>query len=563
MCKDRPARRAAQRVTAWCAAFGVATSCYAGTLEVKVKDEHGEPLARVAVYATATSAPDVVRPSAVQRTAVMDQQHNEFVPHVLVVSAGTEVQFPNNDVVSHHVYSFSPAKTFELGLYKGNAHPPLTFDEPGVVVLGCNIHDSMLGYILVVPTEHYAMTDDRGTARLENLPVGDYTLEAWTPRAKPAGLAGRAADYRARRRGEGRPCKSRAASRPSTITAHRVCHGNAIEERCNCRRADGARRAVVRSRRGRSSGALHRPLDELLRQLHRAYGLARRRRRQAALQRRRRCGVAAVPRVPRQSRADVERARRRRLRRRRRKRRRSDRGLHGLAPDPALGEPAAGALRRVLPAVLARERRARLGEPVHVLVLRDQHLARRGDSAARGRVVATTTLAASRQRAGSAGVRRRLLRKRPGRHVALLARLVAARPTDALERPIADSRVADLRCQRCRGGPDAAAGSAVHGDRSPPGRVCRRGMALRAPRARAAGALRQSYGSLELREPPVGLAYVVRSPRRPGRVAGGTRPDRAVDARRDRLAVRRAAGRHLSRGNPSSSKTISLRTSCC
>jgi hypothetical protein len=118
----------------------------------------------------------------------MDQQHNEFVPHVLVISAGTQVEFPNHDVVSHHVYSFSQAKTFELALYKGNTHPPLAFDEPGVVVLGCNIHDSMLGYIVVVPTEHYALSDERGTVRLEGVPAGDYTVDVWTPRARPTGL---------------------------------------------------------------------------------------------------------------------------------------------------------------------------------------------------------------------------------------------------------------------------------------------------------------------------------------------------------------------------------------
>jgi hypothetical protein len=107
---------------------------------------------------------------------------------VLVISAGTQVEFPNHDIVSHHVYSFSQAKTFELALYKGNTHPPLVFDEPGVVVLGCNIHDSMLGYIVVVPTEHYALSDERGTVRLEGVPSGDYMVDVWTPRARPTGL---------------------------------------------------------------------------------------------------------------------------------------------------------------------------------------------------------------------------------------------------------------------------------------------------------------------------------------------------------------------------------------
>ena len=167
-------------------AVGFAFRCVAGTVEIKVSDERGEPVSQVAVYATPLAP--VKKPNAPKRTASMDQQHNEFVPHVLVISTGTLVQFPNSDVVSHHVYSFSQAKTFELALYKGNTHPPLAFDEPGVIVLGCNIHDGMLGYIVVVPTEHYALSDDRGAVRLEGVPPGDYTVEVWTPRARPTGL---------------------------------------------------------------------------------------------------------------------------------------------------------------------------------------------------------------------------------------------------------------------------------------------------------------------------------------------------------------------------------------
>ncbi|MEO8464992.1 MAG: methylamine utilization protein [Gammaproteobacteria bacterium] len=167
-------------------ALAAALPCFAGTLEIKVNDEGGQPVAQVAVYATPLAP--VKKPNAANRTASMDQQHNEFVPHVLLISAGTLVQFPNSDTVSHHVYSFSQAKTFELALYKGNTPPPLAFDEPGVVVVGCNIHDSMLGYIVVVPTEHYALSDQRGMVRLEGVPAGDYTVEVWTPRARPTGL---------------------------------------------------------------------------------------------------------------------------------------------------------------------------------------------------------------------------------------------------------------------------------------------------------------------------------------------------------------------------------------
>ena len=150
-------------------------------------DERGAPIALAAVYAVADGAPGPSAP-ATSRTAVMDQSHNAFVPHILVVQTGTLVDFPNNDTVSHHVYSFSDPKTFELALYKGNAHPPLVFDKPGLVVLGCNIHDEMLGYIFVVDTPYFALTDNAGKARLAALPGGNYSVHVWTPRARPADL---------------------------------------------------------------------------------------------------------------------------------------------------------------------------------------------------------------------------------------------------------------------------------------------------------------------------------------------------------------------------------------
>lgn len=166
-------------------ALGAATHCAAATLEVSVVDEQGKPIENVAVYARAQGA---AAHAAARPTAVMDQQGHQFVPHVLVVQAGTEVTFPNSDTVSHHVYSFSPTKPFELPLYKGDVYPPVTFDKPGIVVVGCNIHDSMLGYIRVVDTPYFAVTNEQGVALLDTVPNGDYVVEAWTPRVRPADL---------------------------------------------------------------------------------------------------------------------------------------------------------------------------------------------------------------------------------------------------------------------------------------------------------------------------------------------------------------------------------------
>ena len=155
----------------------------AAGLDVSVVDDDGRPVQRVTIHAVPSVA--APRPASAP-TAVMDQANNAFVPHVLVVQTGTAVLFPNSDTVSHHVYSFSDAKPFELPLYKGNVHPPLVFDKPGIVVLGCNIHDGMLGYIRVVDTPYFATTDASGVAKLDGLPAGKYTVYAWTPRLRPA-----------------------------------------------------------------------------------------------------------------------------------------------------------------------------------------------------------------------------------------------------------------------------------------------------------------------------------------------------------------------------------------
>jgi plastocyanin len=166
-------------------ALVVAAPGAAAPLEIAVSDERGGPIAGVAVFLTvATPAPGADTPSV---EAVMDQRDQRFNPHTLVVRKGTSVLFPNNDVVSHHVYSFSPTKPFELGLYKGSVYPPVLFDKAGLVVVGCNIHDGMLGYILVVDTPYFSLSDDRGVASLD-VPPGDYLLEVWTARARPAGL---------------------------------------------------------------------------------------------------------------------------------------------------------------------------------------------------------------------------------------------------------------------------------------------------------------------------------------------------------------------------------------
>jgi plastocyanin len=155
------------------------TSMLAGAadISVKVTDRDGRGVNQVVV----TLAPSDVPAAFSPKPAVMDQRNLQFVPRVLVVGVGASVDFPNNDAVSHQVYSFSPAKRFQLPLYKGEVHAPVIFDHAGLVVLGCNIHDSMVGYVYVTETPFFGTTAADGTLTLSDLPAGDYRVTFWSP----------------------------------------------------------------------------------------------------------------------------------------------------------------------------------------------------------------------------------------------------------------------------------------------------------------------------------------------------------------------------------------------
>ena len=116
-----------------------------------------------------------------KRIYIVDQIDKTFVPHVKVIPTGSKVNFPNKDNIRHHVYSFSKSKKFELPLYKGTPAKPITFDKAGVVVLGCNIHDWMRGYIYVSATPFFGQTDKSGSVTISNIPAGEYSLLIWHP----------------------------------------------------------------------------------------------------------------------------------------------------------------------------------------------------------------------------------------------------------------------------------------------------------------------------------------------------------------------------------------------
>ena len=142
-------------------------------LVVEVRDGRGAFVTDAVVYAV----PEAKVPPPARR-AVLDQKNRMFVPHVLPIQTGTAVSFPNSDNVRHQVYSFSPAKRFQLPLYAGTPAAPVVFDRPGVVAIGCNIHDQMSAYVVVVDTPYFARSAN-GRAELADLPEGTYAVRVW------------------------------------------------------------------------------------------------------------------------------------------------------------------------------------------------------------------------------------------------------------------------------------------------------------------------------------------------------------------------------------------------
>jgi plastocyanin len=154
---------------------GVPAAAHAAAVQVLVTGTAG-PLADAVVTLEPAAGRLSVKPMGGVEIA---QAQKQFQPRVTVVTVGTPVSFPNFDTVRHHVYSFSPIKTFELKLYAGVPREPVVFDKPGVAVLGCNIHDQMAAWVVVVDTPLFARSDAKGRATLDAVPAGRYTMHVW------------------------------------------------------------------------------------------------------------------------------------------------------------------------------------------------------------------------------------------------------------------------------------------------------------------------------------------------------------------------------------------------
>jgi plastocyanin len=152
------------------------TVTFAEPITLLIQDTDGNALENAVIELTEASEENTISTTS---TAIMDQINKQFEPNLLVIKRGQSVAFPNSDNIRHHVYSFSKAKPFELKLYAGRSKPPVKFNNSGVVIVGCNIHDSMVGNIYVA--EHRAViSDSNGKVTIDSSsPISQVTL--WHP----------------------------------------------------------------------------------------------------------------------------------------------------------------------------------------------------------------------------------------------------------------------------------------------------------------------------------------------------------------------------------------------
>jgi plastocyanin len=171
------------RILAFLCAFMFATTSAAADVFVSVR-AGGLPVANAVVTLYPASGAAALADARFNWPMQMVQQHLQFSPFVLVVPQGATVAFPNLDTVRHHVYSFSPAHRFELRLYGRDETRTVRFDLPGVIALGCNIHDQMIAFIKVVDTPYAAKTDADGDVVLHDAPPGAAMMKVWHPYLK-------------------------------------------------------------------------------------------------------------------------------------------------------------------------------------------------------------------------------------------------------------------------------------------------------------------------------------------------------------------------------------------
>ena len=153
-----------------------ATFAMAANVDVLLSDAAGTPLADAVVMLEPAGTRLPLKPL---QGAQIVQHDLQFDPPVTMVTTGTAVMFPNQDTVKHHVYSYSPAKTFQIKLYAGVPHAFIVFDKFGVAVLGCNIYDGMIAWVVVSDTPLWARSAAGGHAKVADVPPGSYQMHVW------------------------------------------------------------------------------------------------------------------------------------------------------------------------------------------------------------------------------------------------------------------------------------------------------------------------------------------------------------------------------------------------
>ncbi len=165
------------------AASALPVAAHAAPVVIDVRGFDGKPLPGAVVTIETPKAPGVT----VRGPYMIEQRDIAFQPHVLIVPVGATVGFPNRDRVRHHVYSFSKAGKFDLKLYGQEESRTVLFDRPGVVPLGCNIHDSMSGFVFVTATPFAELTDQAGHVSITGVPPGTATVRVWHPSIRAPG----------------------------------------------------------------------------------------------------------------------------------------------------------------------------------------------------------------------------------------------------------------------------------------------------------------------------------------------------------------------------------------
>lgn len=166
----------------FCMTSVLVSATYAQTVRVSLKDASNEPVVGAVVEILLPT--ELKSRYAIPEDKLVDQVDKEFLPSVSSLVVGSHISFPNYDDILHHVYSFSPVKTFNIPLYGTSESDNYreSFETSGVVEIGCNIHDWMLAYIYVAESSKVAVTDEQGMAEISDLPAGDYQLKIWHSR---------------------------------------------------------------------------------------------------------------------------------------------------------------------------------------------------------------------------------------------------------------------------------------------------------------------------------------------------------------------------------------------